>query len=50
MLYNNTKVEVVPKSTEQRLREILARPRNPKAQIRLAMPKLVPKNKTEDKY
>lgn len=40
MLYNNTKVQVVPKLTaEERFRQILSRPRNPKAQIRLAMTK-----------
>lgn len=43
MLYNNMKVEVLPKSSEQRLREILARPRNTNARIRLAMPRLQPK-------
>ena len=40
MLSQKPNVEVKPKTTEERLRAILARPRNPHAKIRLAMPKI----------
>jgi len=47
MLYNNnTKVQVTPKlTTEERFKQILARPRNPNAKIRLAIPKYQPLKK-----
>ena len=39
MLSKTSNVIVQPKTTEERLKAILARPRNPYAKIRLAMPK-----------
>lgn len=44
-------IKVTPKlTTEERLREILARPRNPHAQIRLARSINQPKKLVGDKY
>jgi hypothetical protein len=43
-MIKDSNVQVVPKlTTEERFRQILARPRNPNAQVRLAMPKYQPK-------
>lgn len=50
MLLPKTNLEVRPKTTEERLRAILARPRNPHARVRLAMPKIQPKLVKTDKY
>jgi hypothetical protein len=45
-MIKESKVQVTPKlTTEERLKQILARPRNPRAQIRLAMPKYQPVKK-----
>jgi hypothetical protein len=50
-MIKESKVQVIPKlTTEERFRQILARPRNPNAQVRLAMPKYQPKIKQGNKY
>jgi hypothetical protein len=50
MLYNKPNIVVQAKlSTEERFKQILARPRNHHAQVRLAMPKLQPKIKQGNK-
>ena len=46
MLSKKPNVQVVPKlTTEERFKQILARPRNPNARVRLAMPKYQPLKK-----
>ena len=45
MLFNKPNVIVQPKTIEERLKAILARPRNPHARVRLAMPKYQPQIK-----
>lgn len=50
MLSQKSNVQVVPKLTaEERFKQILARPRNPKARIRLAMPQIQPIKQEMDK-
>lgn len=49
MLLNKPNVEIKPKTAEERFRAILSRPRNPHAQIRLAMTKNTPIREKVDK-